>query len=42
MTRGQLGRLFPDAVISPERFGGLVKSWIVHAGFPPLHETDAS
>ncbi len=42
MTRGQLRRLFPDAVISPERFGGLVKSWIVHAGFPPLHETDAS
>ncbi len=42
MTRGQLRRLFPDAVIMPERFGGLVKSWIIHAGFPPVHETDES
>ncbi len=42
MTRGQLRRLFPDAVISPERFGGLVKSWIVHAGFPAGHIPDDS
>ncbi len=42
MTRRELRRLFPEAVIRPERFGGLVKSWIVHAGFPPVHETDDS
>ncbi len=42
MTRRQLRRLFPEAVIRPERFGGLVKSWIVYAGFPPVHETDDS
>lgn len=36
MTRRQLRRLFPEAAIIPERFGGLVKSWIVHAGFPPI------
>ncbi len=42
MTRGQLRRLFPGAVIRPERFGGLVKSWIVHAGFPTVFETNGS
>ena len=42
MTRGQLRRLFPTAVIIPERFGGLVKSWIVHAGFPPVRKANAS
>ncbi len=42
MTRSQLRRLFPDAVIHAERFGGLVKSWIVHAGFPPVHQVHVS
>jgi len=35
MTRRELSRLFPGARIVPERFLGLVKSWIVHGGFPP-------
>lgn len=34
MTRRELRRLFPEATLTAERFGGLVKSWIVHAGFP--------
>jgi hypothetical protein len=42
MTRGQLRRLFPNAVIIPERFGGLVKSWIVHADFSAVYETNGS
>ncbi len=33
MTRRQLQRLFPESTIIPERFGGLVKSWILHAWF---------
>jgi hypothetical protein len=35
LTRRQLRQLFPTAVIRPERFCGLNKSWIVHEGFPP-------
>jgi hypothetical protein len=35
MRRKELARLFPEARIVPERYGGLVKSWIAIAGFPP-------
>lgn len=37
MTRTELASLFPDATVLPERFAGLVKSWIVIHGFsvPP-------
>jgi len=33
LTRGELVAFFPDALIVPERLGGLVKSWIVHSRF---------
>jgi hypothetical protein len=36
MTGRELARLFPDATVRPEKFKGLVKSWIVHGGFEPL------
>jgi Methyltransferase domain len=32
MRRSELARLFPGATLRPERFGGLVKSWIVLGG----------
>jgi Methyltransferase domain len=32
MRRAELARMFPDATLRPERFGGLVKSWIVLGG----------
>ncbi len=35
LTRSELQRLFPKAAIVPERFGGLVKSWIVHSTIEP-------
>ncbi len=35
LTRSELQRLFPNAAIVPERFGGLVKSWIVHSTIEP-------
>ncbi|MHC4080802.1 MAG: methyltransferase domain-containing protein [Planctomycetota bacterium] len=47
LSRRDLESLFPGAAIMPERFGGVVKSWIVHDGFPPpgggtpLPESDA-
>ena len=34
MTGRELRSLFPNATVVPERFGGLVKSWIVLGGFP--------
>lgn len=34
MTAAELRMLFPKANIIAERFGGLVKSWIVAGGFP--------
>jgi hypothetical protein len=36
MRRTELARLFPDASIVGERFGGLVKSWTALGGFPAL------
>ena len=33
MRRGELARLFPDAVIVGERFGGMTKSWTALRGF---------
>ncbi len=38
MTRCQLQRLYPRSTIIGKRFGGLVKSWIVHAGFATVRE----
>jgi hypothetical protein len=35
LSRRELETLFPGAAIVGERFGGVVKSWIVHDGFPP-------
>ena len=32
MKRGELARLFPEAQLIPERFGGLVKSWTAIRG----------
>jgi Methyltransferase domain len=32
MRRSELARMFPGATLRPERFGGLVKSWIVLGG----------
>jgi hypothetical protein len=32
MRRDELAALFPDGVIVPEKFGGMVKSWIVLGG----------
>jgi hypothetical protein len=34
MRRGELARLFPEATMVAERFGGLVKSWTAVGGFP--------
>jgi hypothetical protein len=34
MKRAELQALFPAAKIWGERFAGLVKSWVVHSGFP--------
>jgi hypothetical protein len=34
MSRRELVRAFPNADVRAERFGGLVKSWIVTYGFP--------
>jgi hypothetical protein len=34
LRRRELRRLFPDAVLHAERFGGLVKSWVAYGGFP--------
>ena len=35
LTRHELATLFPDGHVIPERFGGIVKSWIVLGGFAP-------
>jgi hypothetical protein len=34
LSRGELKELFPTATLIPERFCGLVKSWVVVGGFP--------
>jgi Methyltransferase domain len=34
LSRSALARMFPDAALVPERFGGLVKSWTAVAGLP--------
>jgi hypothetical protein len=34
MRRSELRRVFPDATMVAERFGGLVKSWTAVGGFP--------
>lgn len=34
MTRRELRSMFPEATIMPERFFGLVKSWVCYGGFP--------
>ena len=34
MRRGELARLFPEATMVAERFGGLIKSWTAVGGFP--------
>jgi hypothetical protein len=36
MRRAELARLFPDAVIVGEHFGGMTKSWTAVGGFGPL------
>lgn len=36
MRRDELARLFPDASMVAERFGGLVKSWTAVGGFPAV------
>ncbi len=38
MTRRQLQHLYLQSTIISKRFVGLVKSWIVHAGFPAVRE----
>ena len=38
MTRRQLHRPYPQSTSIGRRFGGLVKSWIVHAGFAAAQE----
>jgi hypothetical protein len=40
MRRRELATLFPEATLRPERFKGLVKSWIVLGGFPAAAEPD--
>lgn len=34
MTRRELRSMFPESRIMPERFCGLVKSWVCYGGFP--------
>jgi hypothetical protein len=34
LRRGELKEMFPAATLIPERFCGLVKSWVVVGGFP--------
>lgn len=36
MTRSELRSIFPGATMIPERFFGIVKSWIAVGGFPGL------
>jgi len=36
MTKAELCQAFPGADVMPERFAGLVKSWVVIHGFPKI------
>jgi hypothetical protein len=36
LTGGELKEMFPAATLIPERFCGLVKSWVVAGGFPDI------
>ena len=38
MRKGELERIFPTAVLWPERFYGLVQSWVAIDGFPQMDE----
>lgn len=40
LTHAELVKLFPGCPIMAERFGGLVKSWVVHRGLGPAESAE--